>query len=72
MLDLCIFNETRASQPPWSYYAAGTLTGAQYTQSFVYDALNQLTSSPLGSYTYGDSAHLHAAMVAGTSSSVSG
>ncbi len=48
---------------------AGTLTSAQYTQTFGYDTLTRLTSitssgatgaSP-GSYTYGDSAHLHAA-----------
>ncbi len=45
------------------------MTSAQYTQTFAYDSLNRLTSitssgatdaSP-GSYTYGDSAHLHAA-----------
>jgi hypothetical protein len=48
---------------------AGTLTTAQYTQSFAYDTLDCLTSitssgatgSSPGSYTYGDSAHLHAA-----------
>jgi hypothetical protein len=39
---------------------AGTLTSATYTQSFGYDPLNRLTSGPAGSYTYGDSAHLHA------------
>ncbi|HEY7984850.1 MAG TPA: hypothetical protein VID73_11820, partial [Ktedonobacterales bacterium] len=40
---------------------AGTLTTAQYTQSFAYDTLNRLTSGPLGAYTYGDAAHLHGA-----------
>lgn len=38
----------------------GTLTSASYTQTFAYDTLDRLTSGPLGSYTYGDSAHLHA------------
>jgi RHS repeat-associated protein len=44
----------------------GTLTSARYTQSFSYDMLNRLTSSPLGSYVYGDGAHLHAATSIGT------
>ena len=39
---------------------AGSLTSASYTQTFAYDTLDRLTSGPLGSYTYGDSAHLHA------------
>ena len=47
----------------------GTLTAAQYTHSFAYDTLNRLTSGPLGSYSYGDSAHLHAATSVGTGSS---
>jgi RHS repeat-associated protein len=38
----------------------GTLTSAQYTQNFTYDNLGRLTSGPLGTYTYGSSAHLHA------------
>lgn len=40
---------------------AGSLTGggSQYTASYTYDALNRLTSSPLGSYSYGSS-HPHA------------
>jgi hypothetical protein len=38
---------------------AGSLSSANYTQTFSYDTLDPLTSGPLGSYTYGDSAHLH-------------
>lgn len=38
---------------------AGSLSSANYTQTFAYDTLDRLTSGPLGSYTYGDSAHLH-------------
>jgi hypothetical protein len=45
---------------------AGTLTSAQYgPNSYAYDALDRLTSTPGGSYTYGDSAHLHAVSVYG-------
>ncbi|HEV2238271.1 MAG TPA: RHS repeat-associated core domain-containing protein, partial [Ktedonobacterales bacterium] len=40
---------------------AGSLTAASYTQSFSYDNLGRLTSGPLGTYSYGDSAHLHGA-----------
>jgi hypothetical protein len=39
----------------------GGRSGASYTQSFAYATLNRLTSGPLGSYTYGDTHHLHAA-----------
>jgi hypothetical protein len=46
--------------------SAGTLTSAAYTATYSYDTLNRLTSGPLGSYTYGDSAHLDAATQAGT------
>src|SRR6185437_3548484 len=49
--------------------ATGSFGGASYTQSFAYDTLNRLTSSPLGSYTYGDSAHLHAATSVSSGSS---
>ena len=38
----------------------GSLTAANYTQTFTYDTLDRLQSGPLGSYSYGDSAHLHA------------
>src|SRR5262249_694747 len=52
-----------------SALSAGTLTSAQYTQTFGYDTLDRLafvtssgaTGSSPGSYTYADSAHLHAA-----------
>jgi YD repeat-containing protein len=44
----------------------GTLTTAQYAQSFAYDTLGRLTSGPVGSYTYGNAAHLHAATAIGT------
>lgn len=46
--------------------SAGTLTSAQYSQSFSYDTLGRLTSGPLGSYTYGDGAHVHAATAIGS------
>jgi RHS repeat-associated protein len=44
----------------------GSLSAANYTQTFGYDTLNRLTSGPMGSYTYGDSAHLHATTSVGT------
>jgi RHS repeat-associated protein len=47
--------------------SAGTLSGAQYTQSFTYDVLGRLTVGPLGNYTYGDGAHVHAATAIGSS-----
>ncbi|TMC01607.1 MAG: hypothetical protein E6J41_32665 [Chloroflexi bacterium] len=45
---------------------AGTLTAAQYTQTFGYDVMGRLTSGPLGTYTYGSGAHVHAATGIGT------
>jgi RHS repeat-associated protein len=45
----------------------GTLSAAQYTQSFTYDVMGRLATGPLGSYTYGSSAHVHAATAIGTS-----
>lgn len=42
-------------------------TGAQYSAAYAYDAMNWLTSSPLGSYTYGNSAHADAATAIGSS-----
>ena len=49
----------------------GTLTAAAYTQSFGYDTLDRLTGGTLGSYTYGDPAHLHAATAIGNGYSAS-
>lgn len=53
---------------------AGTLTAAQYTQSFTYDNLGRLTSGPLGSYSYGpgmqastNPSPLHGVLAIGTS-----
>ncbi len=40
---------------------AGTLTAANYTATYSYDNLNRITGGALGTLTYGDSAHLHAA-----------
>ncbi len=44
----------------WRDAHGGQPYSANYTQTFAYDTLDRLTSGPLGSYTYGDSAHLHA------------
>ena len=44
----------------------GTLTSAQYTQAFAYDTMGRLTSGPLGTDTYGNSAHIHAATAIGS------
>ncbi|HLV98515.1 MAG TPA: RHS repeat-associated core domain-containing protein, partial [Ktedonobacterales bacterium] len=49
----------------------GTLTSAEYTQSFTYDTLGRLTNGPLGAYTYGSSAHLHAVTTIGSTYSAS-
>jgi RHS repeat-associated protein len=56
-----------ATPPCGGSNTAGTLTAADYTQTFSYDVLGRLTSGPLGSYTYGSSAHVHAATGIGTS-----
>jgi RHS repeat-associated protein len=56
-----------ATPPCGGSNTAGTLTAAQYTQSFSYDVMGRLTSGPLGTYTYADPAHVHAATVIGTS-----
>jgi YD repeat-containing protein len=55
-----------ATPPCGGTNTAGTLSAAQYTQSFAYDVMGRLTSGPLGSYTYGPSAHVHAATSIGT------
>src|SRR6185312_7717444 len=39
----------------------GTLSSAQYTATYAYDATNRLTSGSLGTLSYGDSSHFHAA-----------
>jgi RHS repeat-associated protein len=54
-----------ATPPCGGSNTAGTLTSAQYTQTFGYDVLGRLTSGPLGSYTYASSAHVHAATAIG-------
>jgi len=56
-----------ATPPCSGSNTAGTLTAAQYTQTFGYDVMGRLTSGPLGSYTYGSSAHVHAATAIGGS-----
>ncbi|HVU67577.1 MAG TPA: RHS repeat-associated core domain-containing protein, partial [Ktedonobacteraceae bacterium] len=45
--------------PPCGPLSAGSLTAAQYQQSYTYDLNGRLTTGPLGTYTYGDSNHLH-------------
>jgi RHS repeat-associated protein len=42
------------------------LTAAQYAQTFSYDTMGRLAIGPLGTYTYGDSAHTHAATSIGS------
>jgi hypothetical protein len=39
---------------------ASTLDSGGYTASYAYDNQNHLTTGPSGTYTYADSAHLHA------------
>ncbi len=65
---------------PWrwtaTYDARDRLTGATVNGgpagvtptafTYAYDAVGNITRGPLGSYTYGDSAHVHAATAAGT------
>jgi YD repeat-containing protein len=55
-----------ATPPCGGTNTAGTLSAAQYTQSFTYDVMGRLATGPLGSYTYGSSAHVHAATSIGT------
>jgi RHS repeat-associated protein len=50
-----------ATPPCGGSNTAGTLSAASYTQTFAYDVMGRLTSGPLGTYSYGDSAHIHAA-----------
>jgi RHS repeat-associated protein len=49
----------------------GSLTSAYYSATFSYDVLGRITQGSLGAYTYGDSAHPHAATSAGTGYSAS-
>jgi RHS repeat-associated protein len=57
---------TTTNSPCGNNNTAGTLTAAQYSpQTFTYDVLGRLTSGPLGTYTYGDPAHVHAATAIG-------
>ncbi len=53
-------------EPNLESLTAGSLSSASHTQTFAYDTPHRLTSGPLGSYTYGDSAHLHAVTVIGS------
>jgi RHS repeat-associated protein len=46
--------------PPCASLAPGTLTAAQYQQSYTYNVDGGLTSGPNGSYTYGNSSQPHA------------
>src|SRR5258708_10915730 len=59
-----------AGTPPCTGTAvgAGTLSAAQYTQSFTYDVMGRLVTGPLGSYSYsyGSAGHVHAATGIGT------
>ena len=51
---------------PCTSLSPGTLSSAFYNQSFAYDIMGRLTSGPLGAYTYGSAAHVHAATAIGT------
>jgi RHS repeat-associated protein len=55
--------------PPCASLTPGTLTAAQYQQSYTYNIDGGMTSGPASSYTYGNSSHLHA--VTSTSSGYS-
>ncbi len=50
---------------------AGTLTSAQYTATYSYDTLNRITGGALGTLTFGDTAHLHAATSSSTGETAS-
>lgn len=41
-------------------------TGVPAAFAYTYDAIGNITRGPLGAYTYGDPAHVHAATAAGT------
>jgi RHS repeat-associated protein len=57
---------TTTTSPCSNNNTAGTLTTAQYAQTFSYDVMGRITNGPLGTYTYGDPAHVHAATAIGT------
>src|SRR5579871_5755557 len=61
------------STPPCKITAItpGNLNSSEYTKSFTYDTLGRLTNGPLGAYTYGSSAHLHAVTTIGSTYSAS-
>jgi hypothetical protein len=46
---------------------SGTLSAAHYTQSLTYDVMGRLATGPLGTYTCGSTAHVHAATAIGSS-----
>jgi RHS repeat-associated protein len=50
---------------PCQGFSTGTLTAANYSQSFTYDNMGRLTSGALGTYTYGNSAHVDAVTAIG-------
>src|SRR5207302_96143 len=52
---------------PCQTFSPGTLTAANYNQSFSYDTMGRLATGPGGAYTYGDPAHVHAATSIGGS-----
>ncbi|HLQ15029.1 MAG TPA: fibronectin type III domain-containing protein [Candidatus Eisenbacteria bacterium] len=52
---------------PCQIFSAGTLSGANYNQSFAYDNLGRLTNGPLGAYSYAGAIQPHGASKIGTS-----
>jgi hypothetical protein len=54
------------SVPCGGSLTAGSLTSAQYMSSYAYDTLDRLSSSPAGSYTYGNCSHLDAVNAIGS------
>jgi len=48
-------------------FSPGTLTAANYNQTFAYDNMGRLTSGPVGAYSYPTSGHIHAATAIGSS-----
>jgi RHS repeat-associated protein len=52
---------------PCQSLSAGTLSAANYNQSFAYDFMGRLTNGPLGAYSYGGQIQPHGAYAIGTS-----